>query len=103
MLPCGKLVCSSENIIILCNLVTKTNEIVFKGHSQTVRTLAVLQNGWLASGSYDNTIRLWDTGSGIEITRLEIDAPVLCLAALSDGSLVAGDQIGNLHWLQIVQ
>jgi len=50
----------------------------------------------------DNTIQLWDTAARREITRLEIDAPVNCLVALSDNRLVAGDVFGRLHWLEIL-
>jgi len=53
-------------------------------------------------GSWDKTIRLWDIVASREITRLEIDAAVGCLAALPDGRLVAGDANGRLHWLEII-
>ena len=61
----------------------------------------MLPSGGLASGSSDNTIRLWETSSGKELARLEVDSAVHCLAALPDGHLVAGDAIGRLHWLKI--
>ena len=40
--------------------------------------------------------------SRAETARLEIDAPITCIAALPSGRLVAGDAIGRLHWLEIV-
>jgi WD40 repeat protein len=55
----------------------------------------VLPDGRLASGSYDNTIRLWDVKAGTEGARLEVDASVLCLVTESDRRLIAGDDIGH--------
>ncbi len=59
-------------------------------------------DGRLASVSCDKTVRLWATKAGAEHTRLEVDAAVECLIALPDGRFVAGDQIGRLHWLEIL-
>ena len=78
-----------------------------EGHTSAVTALTLLPDGRLASGGGDKTIRLWDTGTGKEITRLEVDAAVLCLCVLParDGKacrLVAGDGIGRLHWLEVV-
>jgi WD40 repeat protein len=77
-------------------------EACLEGHSGSIRALCVLPNGHLASGAHDRTIRLWDVALR-EISRLEVDAPIHCLAALrSNGRLIAGDQLGRLHWLQVV-
>jgi WD40 repeat protein len=63
----------------------------------------VLRDGRLASGGFDKTLRLWDPASGAAIARLEVDVAVTCLAALPNGSLVAGDELGRLHWLVVVE
>ena len=73
-----------------------------EGHSDWIRALCVLPDGRLASGSSDNTIRLWDVKTGAESARLEIDAGVGCLVALLDGRLVAGPANGRLVWLEII-
>jgi WD40 repeat protein len=62
----------------------------------------VLPDGYLASGSTDGTIQLWDVAVRREISRLEVDAPVICLTALRSNRLAAGDELGRLHWLEIV-
>jgi WD40 repeat protein len=59
----------------------------------------VLSDGRLASGSSDNTIRLWDLTAWTEVSRLEIDAPIHCLiasTAVRGTHLVAGDQFGRV-------
>lgn len=54
------------------------------------------------SGSDDRTIRLWDMAGGIETARLEVDASVECVLATGARQLVAGDALGRLHWLEII-
>jgi hypothetical protein len=61
-----------------------------------------MPNGRLVSGSYDRTIRLWDVAARRELTRLDVDTAVHCLAILAEGRLVAGDRLGLLHWLEIL-
>ena len=107
VLPDGRLACAGEYTSTQLWDVKRGIETArLEGHSNQVIALAVLPNGRLASGSEDKTIRLWDVKRGAEaakeIARLEIDAIVFCLIALSDGRLVAGDQLGRLHWLEIV-
>ena len=62
-----------------------------EGHANAVRALAALPDGRLASGSWDNTIRLWDTKSGKETGRLEGHTDkVNALTVLPDGRLASG-------------
>ena len=42
-----------------------------EGHSGPVTALCLLPDGRLASGSWDQTIRLWDVTTGAETARLE--------------------------------
>jgi WD40 repeat protein len=93
----------SESTIRLWDVTSGAETARLEGHNTALVTaLCVLPDGRLASGSDDKTIRLWDIVAGRELTRLEIDAPVRCLAALSNARLVAGDEIGRLHWLECV-
>jgi WD40 repeat protein len=102
-LPDGRLVSgSADKTIRLWDLTTGAETARLEGHSGRVTALCVLSDGRLASGSNDHTIRLWDLTTGAEIARLEIDAPVRCLINLSDIRVVAGDALGRLHWLTVV-
>jgi WD40 repeat protein len=93
---------SSAHPIRLWDVTTGAETGRLEGHSGGVQALCLLPDGRLASGAYDNTIRLWDIEAGCEIAHLEVDAPVRCLAPLPDRRLVASDQLGRLHWLDIV-
>jgi WD40 repeat protein len=62
-----------------------------EGHSSAVSALCMLPDGRLASGSFDNTILLWDLASGAEAARLEgHSSAVLALCMLPDGRLASG-------------
>ena len=72
-----------------------------------INTLAVLPDGHLVSGAVFKTIRLWDPGTENELARLEVDTFIQCLAVLIaiEGNslrLVAGDPLGRLHWMEIL-
>jgi WD40 repeat protein len=56
-----------------------------------VNALAVLPDGRLASGAFDNTIKLWDPASGqLQATLKGHSGPVMALAVLPDGRLASG-------------
>jgi WD40 repeat protein len=88
--------------IRLWNVRSGAETARLQGHGGVIAALAVLPDGRLASGGYDRTIRLWDVVSGQELARLEADTNIRCLLSLPDGRLIAGDMLGRLHWLEIV-
>ena len=62
-----------------------------EGHTVWTYALVLLPDGRLASGSWDMTIRLWDTASGQETARLEGHTDsIYALALLPDGRLASG-------------
>lgn len=61
---------------------------MFNDHTNYVLCLAVLPDNTLASSSYDQTIKIWDIGSGKELKSLDGHTDkVKCLAVLSDNTL----------------
>ncbi len=102
LLPDGRLASASlDGTIRLWDLVTRAETARYEGRAGA--TLCLLPDGRLASGSYhDKTVRVWDIKSGVEITRLELDAPVSALVAPGHNLIVAGDTVGRLHWLEVV-
>jgi WD40 repeat protein len=103
VLPDGRLASGSDDHTIrLWDLNSGAETARLEGHSGRVRALCLLPDGRLASSSDDHTIRLWDLNTAAETTNLETDAPINCLTALSVARLVAGDNLGRLHWLEVV-
>ncbi len=63
------------------------------GHGDTVTALAVLPDGLLASGSHDQTIKLWDPETGHLAATLEGHSSwVNALVVLPDGRLASSSQ-----------
>ena len=104
VLPDRRLASASadDNTIRLWDPDSGAETARLEGHSGAVAALCVLPDGRLASGSDDNTIRLWDPDTGVETAKLETDAPIHSITALPAARLVAGDAIGRLHWLEVV-
>ncbi len=61
------------------------------GHSDSVSSVAFTSDGhWLASGSHDKTVQLWDVAAGQEVRALTGHAgPVTSVAFSPDGHLLA--------------
>jgi WD40 repeat protein len=64
---------------------------VLQGHSHYIACVAVLPDDRIVSGSYDNTIKVWNSTTGAcELTLFGHSSYVYCLAVLPDGRLVSG-------------
>jgi WD40 repeat protein len=65
--------------------------VTIDGHSDVVKSVAISPDGTrIASGSYDNTVRLWDTVSCARLSTLTLDLTQIERVAFSpDGTRVA--------------
>lgn len=68
-----------------------------KGHEEAISCVTVLPDGRVISGSYDNTLRVWDAASGRCLRTLEgHTGGVICMAVLPDGRVVSGSRDSTL-------
>ncbi|XP_077982660.1 ribosome biogenesis protein bop1-B-like [Glandiceps talaboti] len=58
-----------------------TQALVYKGHTKLIRTISVdLSGQWLASGSDDGTVRLWEVTSARCVKTIKVNGPVQCVS-----------------------
>lgn len=69
------------------------------GHKYPSKSLVVLSDGRLVSGSEDEAIRIWDTSTGQSlITLTGHTGPITSLAVLPNGYLASGSDEGIRVW-----
>jgi WD40 repeat protein len=72
------------------------------GHSDRVSGLAVSADGeWVVSTSADKTLKVWRFSTGELVTGFTCDAPALCCAFAGHNRIVAGDDLGRVHFLAL--
>jgi WD40 repeat protein len=75
---------------------------VLQGHTQSIRAVAVTDDGRALSGSSDQTVRAWDLQSGRTIAVFHGDAAFVMVGVAADGrTIVAGDSAGQVHFLRL--
>jgi WD40 repeat protein len=74
-----------------------------RGHVGWVTAVAVTPDGRHAvSGSDDHTLRVWDLETGNLVASFGADGAILACAAAPDGvTIVAGDVLGQVHFLRL--
>jgi WD40 repeat protein len=69
-----------------------------EGHEGDIYCVAVLPDGRVVSGSWDNTLRVWDLDSGEQLQVLEgHTGTVFAVAALPNGQVVSGSGDGTVR------
>jgi WD40 repeat protein len=64
-----------------------------EGHSNSVNAVAFSRDGKvLASGSDDNTVKLWDAGTGAVLQTLEVGVTVWAVSFSKDGTFLQTDR-----------
>ncbi|MCK1739167.1 WD40 repeat domain-containing protein [Bradyrhizobium sp. 138] len=75
---------------LLASSIRSLREVlIFDGHSEAVNSVVVVADGKrIITGSDDRTVRLWESGTGDELARVEVEDAVLSVAASSDGQRI---------------
>lgn len=74
----------------------------FEGHTKGVTCLAIGPENTLATGGADGTVHLWDPATGKLRKKIEVQAPVECLAFSPAGKrLAVGDRLGAVRAIDI--
>ena len=67
-----------------------------EGHSEKVVSLIQLESGYIATGSYDSSIRIWDIDNGQCISYFYELGNVLCLLEFETNKILAGTSENNI-------
>ena len=79
-----------EGIVRVWDLAQKKNTLILQDNADRIVSLAVNNNGYVASGSYDAAIRIWNIESGkLTQTLKDHDFVVADVAFSPDGKLLA--------------
>ena len=93
----------ATNLIQKRNLESGETILEFQGHENFVSALDWSRDGlFVASGSYDHTVRIWDATSGTCLDVFTADGAILDLAFSPDSQyLAACDSFGFTHLFKI--
>jgi WD40 repeat protein len=96
---------SADHTLRVWDLVTGETKTTLQGHTSWVTAVVVTPDGrHVVSGSWDNTLRVWDLESGKELAAFTAESDLSSCAVASDGrTIVAGESLGRLHFLRLVQ
>jgi WD40 repeat protein len=96
---------SLDRTLRLWDLETGQMIRLLEGHSGWVYVVAVTPDGCRAfSASADHTLRVWHLESGEETAAFPGESAMVSCALIPDGrTVVAGDELGGVHFLRFVE
>jgi WD40 repeat protein len=95
---------SSDDTLRVWDLEGRHLVRTLEGHSSWVQGVAVYKDGHRAvSASLDKTLKVWDLQTYKEVASFTCDADARCCAFVDAGRMVGGDELGRLHWLELVE
>jgi WD40 repeat protein len=103
--PDGKQVISAsdDNTLKVWDLSSREVIATFTGHNNSVNAVAVTPDSkQVISASDDNTLKVWNLETGEVIASFTGESPINCCAVAPDGvTIVAGEESGRVHFLQL--
>ena len=97
----SKLAAAYSRSIAIFNAETNEVPCTVSGHSKRVNVVRWNNDGTkFASGSNDNTVKIWNPATGEQPCQLKVDGAVICLAFSPTEDLIAAcDHLGNILFL----
>lgn len=90
--------CGWDKIVRIWDMIELRTDFEGIGHTDYIFSLSWIDNNTLASGSADNTVRIWNIETRENIKTFQEKSFVYALCASPDGKYLAtGDVYGNLH------
>ncbi|CAF1022464.1 unnamed protein product [Brachionus calyciflorus] len=90
--------CKNEslNFICECPQIYKGITCYKKFHNESIRSLIILSNGYLVTGSTDKTMSIWNTTSYTLVKRLSYNQSIFTVFELSNDILASGTYSGSI-------
>ena len=92
----------SDNIIVARDLKKRENIFTLRGHSNRITSVVISADGRRAvSGSWDETMKVWDLESGTELQTIKNNADINALTFIGLRRVVSASSDGSLKLWEI--